>query len=180
MSGKSRCAAIGTHLLPFTWRGCRVYVCANPLYHVYPKWAALYTIYERHVFVFFCLLTMCRALFIQYEKADILRRTPPTSSNQLILLPCVYSLEYAPPPFTRYFMKDLSVRYASYSASAFHPHVMGSSPPSSSLLPRLAVSQGELISVHSARDRDLGGHRYDLENICFFSLFSFFVLLCMY
>ena len=40
-----------------------------------------YTIYTYLLIV--CLLKMCRALFIQNEKADIIHRIPFTLSNQL-------------------------------------------------------------------------------------------------
>ena len=40
-----------------------------------------------YYFFFICLLTMCRALSIQNEKADIIHPIPLTSSNQLFSFP---------------------------------------------------------------------------------------------
>ena len=40
--------------------------------------------------LFICLLTICRALFIQNEKADIIHRIPLTPSNQCFFPACTY------------------------------------------------------------------------------------------
>ena len=52
------------------------------------------------IIIIICLLPMCRALFIQNEKADI-NSSNTTNFIEPILLLCVYSL--APPPFTDIF-----------------------------------------------------------------------------
>ena len=90
-----------------------------------------------YFYFFICLLTMCRALFIQNEKADVIHRIPPTSSNRFSFPACT-PLNMHPHHLPRYLTYYVSIRHASYSASTFHPHAMGNSPPSSSLLPLAA------------------------------------------
>ena len=51
------------------------------------------------------------------------------------------------------------------------PHTMEYNPPSSSLLP-LAVSQGEIVSVHAARDRYPACHRQHLIKVLLTNVFS--------
>ena len=101
------------------------------------------------IFFIVCLPTMCRALFIQNEKSDIIRRIAPTPSNPFSF-PVYTQLNTHHHHLPRYFTYYVSIRNASYSAFTFHLHAMGSSPPSSSLFSpwrRVAVLQGEHIYI---------------------------------
>ena len=89
---------------------------------------------------------MSRALFIQNEKVDAIRRMPPISPSQFSF-PAYSQLNTNYHVLSSYFTFygiiiglhiAISARRASYSASTCHPHAMGNNPPSSSLLPLAA------------------------------------------
>ena len=76
-------------------------------------------------FIIISFLTMCRALFIQNEKADIIHRIPLTSSNQFSFPACTHLNIYAPPIHDmRGVITDLVQHPSAHRADQIHPHTM--------------------------------------------------------
>ena len=133
---------------------CLAVVCSTgPLIYTWYETQKLVQSYIFFIMIIICLLTMCRALFNRNETADIYHRIPLTSSN-LFSFPAYTHLNMHPHHLPKYFTLYVSIRHASYSASTFHPHAMGSSPPSSSLLP-LAAWRSRRASLYRCTLREI-------------------------